>query len=132
MNFDDLSIARCAETYAVILQPQFLAYKIEPIANLVTDLGVRVIKQTLHRCPHESTARPKDVCCDGIRDQRIKWLPSSRHYQSQAGNDAEAGPTVRQDMLSVCFKNQRMIPSTHPQQVPPEESVQNPGCQNQR
>src|ERR1035438_8555053 len=131
MNLDDLSIARCAETYAVVLQPQFLAYGIEPIANLVTDLWIGVIKQTLHRGPHQSTARPQDVCCDGIGSQRIEWLPSSRHYQCQARDDAKAGPTVRQDMLPVCLKNQRVIPSTHPQQVPPEESVHDPGCQDQ-
>lgn len=56
MYLDDLAITRGAEAHPMILHSKLLADRIEPGANLMTDLGIGVIKQAFHGVPDESAA----------------------------------------------------------------------------
>ena len=58
-------------------------------------------------------------------------LPSCRHDQHQAGNHAEAGPTVGEDVLAVGLKDQRVIAPADAQQIPPEYRIQRAGGDDQ-
>ena len=115
----------------MILQPQFVAYAIEAIPNLMTDLGIGIIKQTPHRLPQQPAAGPQDVRRYGKGNQRVEWHPSGLHDQRQTGHDAETGPTVRKDVLSVRLQNQRVIPFPSFDQIPSENGVQDSGKQNE-
>ena len=59
VNLNDLPMARGrkrsrgTEAHAVVLHSQVGAHDVEPVANFMTDSGIRVIEQPLHGVPHE-------------------------------------------------------------------------------
>jgi hypothetical protein len=46
MNLDNLAISRRSEAHPMILDPKLFADRVEALANLMPDAGVRVVKQT--------------------------------------------------------------------------------------
>src|ERR1039457_5882469 len=83
VDFDDLPVAGGAEAHSMVVHSEVGANRVQLFANLLSSFGVGIIEQANCRAPCQASTRPQNIRGNGDRDQRVKWLPSRKHYQAQ-------------------------------------------------
>ena len=117
VDFDNLAITGSAEANAVVIDTEPGAEFVEASAEFVADTQVRIIEKSADGLPEKPSAGEENVGGDGKGDQRVKSFPAGDHDQDEAGEHAEAGPTVGEDVFAVGFEDEGVVAAADAQQV---------------
>ena len=131
MDLDDLSIAGGAEAHAVILNAEFGANGVESLTDFAASFGIGVIEEADGGAPDELTSRPKNVGGDDDGDQGVEGLPVRKHDKAEADDDAEAGETVREDVLAVGLEDEGIGSMAGAEQIVAEAGIEDARGENQ-
>ena len=132
VDFHEVAVAGGAEADAVVVEAEFVAEGVELLADFVADFRVRVVEQADDCVPDELTAGPEDVECDEDGHDGVEGEPVGGHDQKEAGDDADAGPTVGEDVFAVCDEDDGVDAAAGADEVPAEETVDETGGEEEQ